>query len=120
MSSAPVAPLIGWLAKIVLYGRRERKHLPALDVGVAVALERQGILAHGRPPHVLDGAAALAVHALDLVLANDGVLERRAVLEDEDGVAVVALVLTGAWILLIKFVSVPRIALFMGVRVAYS
>lgn len=76
----------------------------ALDGRVAVALERQGVLAHGRPPHVLDGAAALAVHALDLVLADDGVLERRAVLEDEDGVAVVALVLTSAWMVLIRFV----------------
>jgi hypothetical protein len=30
------------------------------------------------------------MNALDLVLADDGVLERRAVLEDEDGVAVAA------------------------------
>lgn len=96
------------------------KDLPALDVGVAVALERQRVLAHGRPPHVLDGAAALAVHALDLVLADDGVLERRAVLEDEDGVAVVALGLSGACMLLVRSISVHRIAVSMGVEATYS
>lgn len=53
-------------------------------------------LAHGNPPHVLDCARPLAVHALDLIRADNSVLERRAVLEDENGVRITALVLAGA------------------------
>jgi hypothetical protein len=44
----------------------------------------------------LDGAGALAVDALDLVSANDQVLESGAVLELEDGVAVTTLGLASA------------------------
>jgi hypothetical protein len=70
-------------------------YLPALDRGISITLEGQGVLADGRPPDILDGAASLAVDTLDLVLADNGVLERGAVLQDEDGIAVIALFLAG-------------------------
>lgn len=72
------------------YTRRCRD-LPALNVRISIALDAQGVFADGRPPDVLDGAGALAVDALDLVGADDGVLEGGAVLELEDGVGVAAL-----------------------------
>lgn len=68
----------------------------ALDEGVTVTLQGKSILADVNPPDVLDGAGALAVDTLDLVLANDGVLEGTAVLDDKDGVRVATLSLTSA------------------------
>ncbi|KAF4254368.1 hypothetical protein CNMCM8812_008062 [Aspergillus fumigatus] len=53
-------------------------------------------LADVSPPDVLDGAGALAVDTLDLVGADNGVLEGGAVLEDEDGVLLAAFLLAGA------------------------
>lgn len=66
------------------------------DLGAAVALEGKSVLADVDPPDVLDGAAALAVDTLDLVGANDGVLQGGAVLKDENGIAVTTLGLTSA------------------------
>lgn len=54
-------------------------------------------LADGLPPDVLDSASTLAVHSLDLVRADDGVLESTALLDDEDGVALATLVLAGTF-----------------------
>jgi hypothetical protein len=68
----------------------------ALDESVTVTLEGESILADLLPPDVLDGARALAVNTLDLVGANDGVLEGGTVLEDEDGVLVATLNLASA------------------------
>ena len=86
----------------------------ALDHGVAVTLEGKSILANVDPPDVLDGAGScvrlvrllyvvhagvmltLAVDTLDLVLANDGVLEGTSVLDEEDSVLVTTLNLTCA------------------------
>jgi hypothetical protein len=73
-----------------------RLRTPALDERIAIALERERVFADIDPPDVLDGARALAVDTLDLVLADDGVLESGTVLELEDGVRVAALDLTGA------------------------
>lgn len=67
-----------------------------LDVGGTVALQGERIFAHCAPPDILDGAGALAVDALNLVLADDDVLEGGTVLEDEDSVGVTALSLTSA------------------------
>ena len=44
----------------------------------------------------LDGASSLAVNTLDLVLADDGVLEGTAVLDQENSVLVTTLDLTSA------------------------
>ena len=68
----------------------------ALDNGVTVTFQGKSVLADVDPPDVLDGAGALAVDTLDLVLADDGVLEGTAVLDDEDGVRVATLGLTSA------------------------
>jgi len=68
----------------------------SLDHGVAVALNGKSILADIDPPNVLDGASSLAVDTLDLVLANDSVLEGTAVLDNENGVGVTALNLSCA------------------------
>lgn len=68
----------------------------ALDESVTVALEGESILADLLPPDVLDGARTLAVNTLDLISANDDVLEGSTVLEDEDGVGVLALDLASA------------------------
>jgi hypothetical protein len=68
----------------------------ALDHGIAITLEGQSILADVDPPDVLDGAGTLAVDALDLVLANDGVLESATVRDLEDGVLVSTLCLASA------------------------
>ena len=82
-------------------------------VGAAAALERKGVcvalvwggvnclrvmltLADGLPPDVLDCAGSEAVDTLDLVGANDGVLQGTALLDDEDGVVLAPLVLAGA------------------------
>jgi hypothetical protein len=59
-------------------------------------LEGQGILADVFPPDILNGARALAVNSLDLVLSDDDVLQGSTVLEDEDGVLVASFSLTGA------------------------
>lgn len=68
----------------------------ALDESVTVTLEGESILADLLPPDVLNGARTLAVNTLDLISANDDVLEGSAVLEDEDGVSVRALDLASA------------------------
>lgn len=86
----------------------------ALDQGVTVTLEGKSILANINPPDVLDGAGScvksvhlqyemlagvmltLAVNTLDLVLANDGVLEGASVLDEEDSVLVTTFNLTSA------------------------
>lgn len=47
------------------------------------------------PPDVLNGARTLAVHTLNLVSTNDGVAENTTVSDDEDGVLVTTLLLTG-------------------------
>ncbi|DBA05181.1 TPA: hypothetical protein N0F65_005031, partial [Lagenidium giganteum] len=57
------------------------------DAGGSAAFDGEGVFAHVVPPDVVDGAVVLvAVDALALVLADDGVLERGAGLEKEDGV----------------------------------
>lgn len=53
-------------------------------------------LADVNPPDILNRASALAVDTLDLVLADDGILERSTVLEEENGIGVTSLFLTGA------------------------
>lgn len=58
----------------------------ALDEGVAVAEEGDGVLADVTEPDVGEGAGALAVDALKLVLADNDVAELGAILEDEDRV----------------------------------
>lgn len=52
-----------------------------------VSLDGYGVLADVFEPDVLEGAGAVAVDALGLVLANDHVAEGGAGLEVEDGVA---------------------------------
>lgn len=66
------------------------------DVGLAIALDGDGVLAHVLEPDVLEVAGAEAVDALGLVCADDDVLQGCAVLEDEDGVLLATLVLVGA------------------------
>ena len=56
------------------------------DVGGAVALDGDGVLADGLEPGELDGAGADAVDALPLVSTNDHVADRGALLENEDGI----------------------------------
>lgn len=57
----------------------------APDVSGPGAVERGGVLAHVVPPDVLNGTRPAAVDALGLGGPDDGVLQRRAGLEDEDG-----------------------------------
>lgn len=66
------------------------------DLAVTVTLEGKSVLTDGIPPDVLNGAGTETVDTLVLVLANDGVLEGSTVLEDEDGITVLALSLTTA------------------------
>lgn len=66
------------------------------DVGGAVALDRDGVLADILEPNVLKGARTLAVDTLGLVRADDDVLESSAVLEHEDGVGLSTLALAAA------------------------
>jgi len=47
---------------------------------VTIFLERKRVLADSSPPNVLDGAAALAVDTLDLVLSDNRVLQGSAIL----------------------------------------
>lgn len=68
----------------------------ALDHGVAVSLDGESVLTDIDPPDVLDGAGSLAVDTLNLVLADDGVLQGTAGLDGEDGIRVTALILTSA------------------------
>lgn len=58
----------------------------ANDVGGSLAGHGDGVLADVLEPGELDVAAALAVDALDLVGADDDVLDGGAVLEDEHGI----------------------------------
>jgi hypothetical protein len=67
-----------------------------LDKSVAIALKGERVLADVDPPDVLDGARTLAVHTLNLILADDGILESATVLDLEDGVRVATLDLTSA------------------------
>ena len=67
-----------------------------LDEGVSISLEGKSILADIDPPDVFDGATALAVNTLDLVLTNDGILEGTSILDDEDCIGVSTLGLTSA------------------------
>lgn len=60
---------------------------PGLLAGLVV-LDGDGILADVLEPNVLDGAVAVAVDTLGLVLANDGVLQGSAGTDHEDGVLV--------------------------------
>lgn len=94
---------------------RSRLGTSTNDLGVAVSLDGKSVLADIDPPakfvsflvlqdamnfwylpNVLDGARALAMNALDLVLANDGVLEGAAGLDSEHGVLITTLVLASA------------------------
>lgn len=59
--------------------------------------KNQHTLADSLPPDVLDSASILAVHTLDLISADDGVLESTALLDDEDGVALATLFLAGTF-----------------------
>lgn len=59
--------------------------------------ENRHTFAHRLPPDVLYSASTLAVHTLDLVRANDGVLESTTLLDDEDGVAFATLALAGTF-----------------------
>lgn len=83
-----------------------------LDEGVTVTLDGESVLADVNPPDILDGAGTLAVDTLDLVcmllarvsqsdnarlaLSDDSVLERCAVLKNENGVSIATLRLTSA------------------------
>lgn len=58
---------------------------------IAVAFERERVLADGFPPDVCDCASSSAVNALNLVSADDDVGEGTAVCNDEDGVALATL-----------------------------
>lgn len=58
-------------------------------------LDGKGILADRRPPDVLKGASTPAMDTLDLVGANDDVLERTTVLDLEHSVRVTAFRLAG-------------------------
>lgn len=62
----------------------------------SLLLDGESVLADGGPPDVLQLAVAEAVDTLDLVGANDDVGKARALLEDEDGVAVATLSLASA------------------------
>jgi len=68
----------------------------ASDNGVTIALQSEGILADCGPPYIGDGACTQAVDSLDLVLANDNILESSAILQEEDCVTVSTLLLTRA------------------------
>lgn len=71
----------------------------ALDVGGVtgvLVLDGEGVLANRAPPDVLESAGTLAVDTLDLVGADDDVLQGTALLDLEDSVGVATLILTGA------------------------
>lgn len=61
------------------------------NVGCAVALDGDGILADILEPHVLEGASAQAVDTLLLVGTDDHVLQGRALLQYEDSVSLATL-----------------------------
>jgi hypothetical protein len=61
--------------------------LPRLEQG-------ERVLAHILPPHIADGARALAMDALGLVLANDDIADLAPSLDQEDGVLLACLLLT--------------------------
>lgn len=66
------------------------------DLRSASALEGESVFADGGPPNVLERARAKTVNALDLVLADDDILEGSTVLQKEDGILVAALLLASA------------------------
>lgn len=66
------------------------------DLGVAVALDGDGVLADVLEPDVLESAGADTVDTLVLVGANDDVPQGSAILKDEDGVGLAALRLATA------------------------
>lgn len=66
------------------------------DVGGAVALDRDGVLADVLEPDILKGARTLAVDTLGLVRTNDDILQGGTILKDEDGVGFSTLALAAA------------------------
>lgn len=65
------------------------------DIGSAAGLlECCCIFADIQPPNVLDGTSTTAVNTLSLTRANDGILDARAGLQDEDGSGFISLRLT--------------------------
>lgn len=56
------------------------------NVGRAVTLDGDGVLAHVLEPHKLEVAAAQAVHALALIGTNNDVAQSGALFEDKDRV----------------------------------
>lgn len=66
------------------------------DLGVAVALDGDGVLADVLEPDVLESARANAVDTLALVSADDDVPQGGTVLENKDGVGLAALRLATA------------------------
>ena len=58
---------------------------PSLVTGLVV-LNADGVLTDVLEPDELEGAGTIAVNALLLVLADDGVLQGGASAEDEDGI----------------------------------
>jgi len=59
--------------------------------------ENRHTLADSLPPDILDSASTLAVYALDLVRADNGILESTALLDDKDGVALATFGLAGTF-----------------------
>lgn len=66
------------------------------DVGGAITLDGDSVLADVLEPDVLEGARALAVDTLGLVLTDDDVLKSGALLEHEDGISLSTLALSAA------------------------
>lgn len=66
------------------------------DVGSAITLDGDSVLADVFEPDVLEGARALAVDTLGLVLADNDVLKSGALLEHEDGIRLSTLGLSAA------------------------
>lgn len=65
-------------------------------LAIGLLLDGEGVLADSAPPDVGERAGSEAMHTLDLVGTDDHVGQGSAVLDLEDGVAVVTLFLTGA------------------------
>jgi hypothetical protein len=66
------------------------------DTGVAITLQRERILTNIYPPDIFDDAGTFAVHAFDLVLANNGVLKGSAVFDEKDSIRVATFSLASA------------------------
>ena len=63
----------------------------ALNQRIPVSKDTQRILTNVGPPDILDSAGSKTMHAFDLVLADNSVLESGSRFEDEDGVCVASL-----------------------------